>query len=333
MSPRRKLILSVLVLGGVLIVGTAGYMIIERNRGVSLLESLYMTALVLSTVGLERPDWIDDAGKVWTVLVILFGLAAVAMAFSSLQAVIVSGTVRKVLGRRKLESKIMQLSGHIIICGYGRMGQAVVRDLRRRNASLVVVDCSSDKTARMEEEGILYVLGDATEEETLAKAGLQRASGLVTLLGRDADNVYVTLTARAGNDKLKIVSRAEAQATEAKLKRAGADRVITPMLIGAQRVVNVLTRPYVVDFVELAAKGVEIEMDELEVTASSPLCGQTLRTSKLRRKTQAMVVAIRHAEGRTVYSPDPDEEIRQGDILVLLRPAGKPPRFDLLTIE
>ena len=210
------------------------------------------------------------------------------------------------------------------------MGAAVVRDLRARGVALVVVDHSSDKTSELDEEGILYVLGDATEEETLLRAGLPRAKGLVALLGGDAQNVYVTLTARGLRDRMTIVARAESPGTEAKLRRAGADRVIAPQALGAQRVVNVLTRPHVVDFVELAAKGVDIEMDQYEIAADSPLCGRTLRSSRLRRQTQAMVVAIRHADGRTVYSPDPDEAIREGDILVLLRPTGEAPDLDSL---
>ena len=330
MSPRRKLTLSLLVLLGVYVLGAVGYMLIDQAPFV---ESLYMTALVLSTVGLERPGWVDTAGKIWTILIILFGVAAVLTAFSSLQAVIISGTVRRVIGRRKLENKIAHLSDHIIICGCGRMGEAVVKDLRARGVSLVVVEQSSEKTTELEEEGVLYVLGDATEEETLLKAGLRRAKGLVALLGSDAENVYVTLTARGLGDKLTIIARAESQGTEAKLHRAGADRVIALQALGAIRVVNVLTRPHVVDFVELAAKGVDIEMDQYEIGADSPLCGQTLRSSELRRQTEAMVVAIRHVDGKTVYSPDPDEVIRDGDTLVLLRPAGSAPDLDALKFD
>ena len=141
MSPRRKLTLSLLVLLGVYVLGAVGYMLIDKAPFV---ESLYMTALVLSTVGLERPGWVDTAGKIWTILIILFGVAAVLTAFSSLQAVIISGTVRRVIGRRKLENKIAHLSDHIIICGCGRMGEAVVKDLRARGVSLVVVEQSSE---------------------------------------------------------------------------------------------------------------------------------------------------------------------------------------------
>jgi voltage-gated potassium channel len=327
MDPRRKLLISLLILLSVFIVGALGYMVIDHA---SFLDSLYMTAIVVSTVGLERPTWVDPAGKIWTILIILFGIAAVLTAFSSLQAVVVSGTVRQLMGRRKLEAKIAQLSDHVIICGYGRMGEAVVRDLRPSGISLVVVEQSSEGTTDLDEEGILYVLGDATEEETLLKASPQRAKALVTLLGRDADNVYVTLIARGLNEKLNIIARAESQGTDSKLRRAGADRVIAPQALGAASVVNVLTRPHLVDFVELAAKGVSIEMDRLEIGADSALCGLSLRDSHLRQRAEATVVAIQHAGGRTVYSPGPDEVIGEGDTLVLLRPAKAPPELDAL---
>lgn len=327
MRAQRKLILSVVILFGVLIVGSIGYSVLEDAP---FLEAVYLTVITLSTVGYERPEWVHRAGKIWTILVIVFGVAAVAMAFSSLQAMVVSGAVRQALGRRKLENKIAQLSGHIIVCGYGRMGQAVVRDLRARGESLVVVDNSSERTTELEEEGVLYVLGDATEEETLLKTGLLGARALVTLLRGDADNVYVTLTARALDEKLTIVSRAEHQTTDAKLRRAGANHVITPQRIGAMRVVNTLTRPYVVDFVELAARGVDIEMDQFQIGEGSALCGETLRSSNLRQKTEGMVVAIRHADGKTTFAPGPREVLRAGDNLIMLGPPDLYKRLEAL---
>ncbi len=327
MSPQRKLLVSLLVLLGVLVIGSIGFSVLE---GASLLDSVYLTVITLSTVGYERPEWVHDGGKIWLILVIVFGVTAVAIAFSSLQAMVVGGVVRQALGRRKLETKISQLSGHVIVCGYGRMGKTVVEDLRHRNVPLVVIDESPERTAGLEELGILYVLGDATEEETLLRAGLKPARALVTLLQGDSDNVYVTLTARALDSDLMIVSRAEYQSTEPKLKRAGANHVITPQRIGATRVVNTLTRPYVVDFVDLAAKGVEIEMDQFEVRADSPICGKTLRSSDLRQRAQAMVVAIRHADGKTTFDPDPEDILRAGDNLIMLGPPDLYQRLESL---
>ncbi len=298
-----------------------------------MLDALYMTAITVSTVGFKEAFPLGSAGKIWAILVIVFGITAAALAVSSLQALIVGGELRRLMGRRKLQTRINQLNSHVIICGYGRMGRLVAREFRNRNMPLVIVDSDPTGTAQAEEDGLLYVLGDASEGEALLQAGLMRARGLVSCLPSDAANVYVTLTARGYRQDLTIVARAEQQATEPKLRRAGADRIVCPQAIGALRIANVLTRPHVVDFVDVAAKGVELEMDEYVVSDASPFRGQSLRQAALRQRAEVMVVAVKRADGTTVFSPGGDEIIQERDTLIMIGPAGASRRLDSLHVS
>jgi voltage-gated potassium channel len=310
MTTRRKFLSPLLLALVCLLLATAGYMLIE---GWTLGEAFYMAVIVLTTTGLKEIHQMDSYGMGWTVAVLIFGAASIAAAFSFITSAIVSGELRRVMGRRTLQNKINQLSGHILVCGYGRMGRMITADLIRRGKQVVVIDNEPAVTARLEEEGLLYVLGDAAEEETLQRAGVMRAQGLVAVLPEDSSNVYVTLTARGFREDLTIVARAEQTSAEPKLRRAGASRVICPTVIGAARVANMIIRPNVADFVEVTARGVELEMDEYRVAADSPLKGKTLRESELRNKADVIVVAMKGEEGKTV-------EI--GDTLILIGPAG-----------
>jgi voltage-gated potassium channel len=319
MQPRNRLIVSVLVLVGVFVVGAAGFALIER---VSVAQAAYLMVVTLSTVGYGDVVPHDGPGRIWTAVVIVLGVSAAALSLSSLQALIVSGEVRRLMGRRKLQDRIRQLHDHIIVCGHGRMGQLISSDLRQRGRSVVVVDADAQRTSLLEEQGLLYVLGDATEEKTLLEAGVMRAKGLVTVLPHDAENVYTALTARGLRSDLYIVARAEQVSSENRLRRAGADRVVCPQATGASMVCNVLTRPHVTDFFEVAAKGVELEVDEVLVGAGSPMCNKSLRESTLRQSAGVMVVAIKRAYGATVFSPGPDEIIGCNDTLILIGPVG-----------
>jgi len=329
MQPRTRLLGALLLLSSVLIGGTFGYMLLERSN---FFDALYMTVITISTVGYEQVLPLGRIGKIWTMAVIGIGMVAAALALSSLQAMIVTGELRRVLGRRKLQTRISQLQGHVIVCGYGRMGKLVAHQLRDNQVDLVIVDNDPDRTAEADEQGLLYVLGDASEGDTLLQAGLMRARGLVATLPNDPDNVYVTLTARGYRQDMTIVARANEQTTEPKLRRAGADRIVCPQIIGAQRIVNILTRPHVVDFVDVAAKGVELEMDEYAIGEGSPFCGQSLQQAALRQRAQVIVVAIRRADGTTVFNPGGDEVIRPHDTLIMIGPAGASKRLDTLRV-
>jgi voltage-gated potassium channel len=315
MKPEHRLILSLTMLVAVFLVATAGYVIIE---GWPLGDAAYMTAITLSTVGFREIHEPTAAGRAWTGVVIVLGVAVVGFAFSSLQALVVSGDMRKVLGRRKLQTRIAQLSGHTIICGYGRMGRMIASELQQARQEIVVVDHAEEAIQHAEEDGLLYILGDAVEEDVLASAGVRSASALVSVLPSDADNVYVTLTARGIRDDLTIIARAEHPTTARKLNRAGATRAVCPHQIGATQISRILTKPHFVNFMESAVREMGLELDEYVAKPDSPLVGRTLREAAIRQHVGAMVVAVRHADGRTIFNPAPDLRIEPGDTLLMI---------------
>ncbi len=308
----------------VVLVATFGYMLIE---GWTFGEAFFEALMIISTVGLKEPRPASTSGNIWTAFVTVFGIASIAVIFSLMTLVIVSGELRRALGRTTLLNRINQLSGHFIVCGYGRMGQSVHQQLKAHGAKTVIIEKDPDTTARLEEQGELYVLGDAAEEETLKQAGLMRARGLVVALPEDSGNVFVTLTARGLRNDLNIAARAEQPSAEPKLLRAGANRVICPAVIGATRVANLMIRPNVADFIEVTARGVELELDEYYVAEDSPLVNQTLQEADLRSKAEVMVVAIKRADGKTVFSPGAKETIQGGDTLIIIGQTGAAARL------
>lgn len=320
MTAQKKLLIALFALMTVFLVGTMGYYIIEEKA--SFYDAAYMTLITISTVGYSEQWKLSEPARLWTSVVIIFGILVVTLAFASLQAMIVGGELRSVLGRRKLKDRIAKLDGHYIICGYGRMGGLISRDLSAKGNKVVVVDCDEKRTAMVDEDGFDYVLGDAASEKSLDEAGIDRAAGLVTVLRGDADNVFVTLTARGLREELPIIARAEYLDSEPKLKRAGATKVICPQSIGAMRAVNLLARPAVARLVDITMGGEEWEIDELVVQAGSHLEGRTLRDLNLREKAKTMVVAIHSADGKTSINPGPDHKVKVRDVMVVLGPSG-----------
>ncbi|MGB2984926.1 MAG: potassium channel protein [Phycisphaerae bacterium] len=327
-SARLRLILSILAVLSVLFVGAAGYMILEAERHPTFLDALYMMVITLSTVGYGEVWALNGPAKLWTIAVITFGIVTVSYAFTSLLTLVVSGELRSLRERKRMDKTIEHLRDHVILCGYGRMGALIVDELRQRDVPIVVVEKERTLEVDLREGQVPFVIGDATEEETLLHAGLKRAEALVIALPSDADNVFITLTAHTLCPDLTIVARAEQVSTEAKLTRAGATRVVCPQVIGAIKVANILTRPTVVDFMEVASKGVDLELDEYEIGEQSPLVGRSLRDSGVRRKTGAIVVAIKRADGEALVGPNPDAHLEARDTLILVGPAGVSSRLD-----
>ena len=311
-------------------IGTAGYMLLETERDLSLLEAAYMTVITVSTVGFTEVWELSPATRIWTIGVIAVGVGTVSVAFTSLITLFVGGDFRSMRERRRMSATIENLRDHVILCGYGRMGSLALREIARDRVPVVVVEIDTAAEGSLREAQVPYIVGDATDEDTLKKAGVMRARALVAVLRSDADNVFITLTARTLRSDLPIIVRAEQPGTEAKLKRAGATRVICPQVMGATRIADVLTRPNVVDLVEMANKGVDLEIDEYEVGAQSPLVGKSLRESALRERTSASVVAVKRANGETLFNPGPDAVLGLGDTMVLVGPAGVSSRLDAL---
>ncbi len=304
----------------------AGYQIIESDY--SWLDALYMTIITISTVGLkEVGDQLTDAGRIWTIFTIIGGLILMTILGSQIAAFVVEGQIRGVMRRRQLERKIANLDGHVIICGYGRMGHRIAQNITATGRDVVVVDKDPERIAMAEQASLFYIQGDAQDDKILEMAGVMRATVLYAALSSDADNLFVTLSVKQDNPKLLVITRAQDESSLSKLKRAGADRVICPQVLGANRMSDVLLRPAMVDLVEMAHDGVGVEMDQLLITDGSTLVGHTLQGLELPKKCGAHVIAIKHSTGQTSYHPDPEHQLQLGDLLILV---GRPGAMDTL---
>jgi len=312
----RKIVLWAASLLGILLLGSLGFVWLE---GWSFFDGLYMTVTTLTTVGYGEVHPLSHTGRIYNMLLILAGMGVMLYIVSSLARVVVEGEIRQALGKRKLLTRIKKLKGHYIICGFGRIGEIIARQLKERGIPLVVVENNPEHVSRLEESGYSFVVGDATREEVLQEAGIERASGLVSVVHSDADNVYITLTARSLKPDLYIVARAEERGAEQKLKRAGADKVESPYEIGGRKMAYAILRPTVTTFMELAmAEGVDLSMEEVAVEPTSPLIGLALKDSGIRRDLDIIVVAIKRASGEMLYNPTPDTQIEGEDTLVVL---------------
>ena len=315
-----RLAVPLLVLLSFVFASSVGYYLLEP--GYSWFDAVYITVITITTIGHSEAHELSELSQAWTLLVVTGGLVTGAVVLSIIVAMVVEGELRSVLGRRQLKRSIAGLSGHTIVCGFGRMGSMVARDLRGAGCDVVVIERDPGLTATVEDGGMLYVLGDAQDEAVLTAAGVERAGYLMGALGSDAENVFVTLSARQLNPDLKIIVRAALPSTRDKLLRAGATRVVCPQTMGAMRMANIVLRPAVVDFVEMAREGVDLELEQLELSANSRLVGQTLEQLALPRRAGVQVVAIRRPDGQTVYHPTSEVKLTAGQTLILIGQRG-----------
>ena len=313
----RHLIRAVFLMGALLSVGVAGYMVIE---GWGVFQALYMTVITITTVGYGEVYGLSEKGRVFTIFLIIAGFGIMAYIVTTLTQAIIAGQIRAALGRKKLKKMIKKLKDHYILCGFGRIGSVMAKELAKEGVPFVIVERDPEVIKALEEEGYLFLEGDATDDRVLLEAGIKRAKGLVATVSSDADNLYITLSARSLNPDLFILSRADDPDAERKLLTAGATKVVSPYIMGATRMANVLLRPNVVDFIELVVqrKHLELQMEEIEVEDDSLFKGKTLKDSGLRDEFGVIVVAIKRAGMEMIFNPSPEERIERGDILILL---------------
>lgn len=317
MDPVRRLKLSLVVLMLLLTLGTTGYMLIE---GWSLLDSIYMTVITLATIGFKEVHDLTDQGKLFTMTLIVFGVSTIGYLVSSVAQLMFEGQIQRIIGRKKVEKRIDALSNHFIICGFGRIGSLICRELAAKNIPFVVVEHSTDVLERIEDERYLWMKGDATLDETLIHAGIQRAKGLVSVVTSDSENVYITLTARGLNPGLYILARSGEEGTELKLKRAGANKVVSPYTIGGMRMAQSILRPNVVDFIEIAttSEHLDLQMEEISIPHDSDFAGHTLVSSGFRKETGVIIVGIKKSLGHMIFNPNPQDILDEGDTLIVL---------------
>lgn len=314
-----RLGLYLFLLLAVLAGGTAGYRWLE---GWPLLESLYMTVITVSTVGFHEVGELSREGRIFTIFLIGFGVTAVALSITALFEYFVLRGLSNIIGRDNMQKRIEKLTDHFIICGYGRTGYYIVRDLQRMNRSFAVIENDPERIAMLQEEGMLCVQGDAGEEEVLEQAGIHRAQALTATLATDADNLFLTLSAHSLHAGLRIIARAKDPDNGRKFLKAGATQVVSPFSAGANRIVQLLTRPAVVDLIELATRRehLALEVCEIEVDEHSELAHKSLAEARVRQTLGCMVFAVKRAGGdETVFDPDPQIRIEPGDVLVALQ--------------
>ncbi|MCX6641618.1 MAG: potassium channel protein [bacterium] len=318
MGTSRKFVQLFAVLILFVLLSTTGYIMIE---GWSFLDSLYMTIMTVATVGYGEVHPLSETGKYYTILVILVGVGVAGFTLSNLTAFFVSGHVRNLLKAGKMQQRIAKLKDHYIVCGCGKMGYEAVRELKAEGKELVAIDLDSAKTQRLEREGTLYILGDSTQDEILKQAGVERARGLLATLPTDADNVYVSLSARGLNSSLFVIARGSDENSESKLLKAGANRVILPYHIGGRRMASILVKPEIVDFLDvmMGKDQLSLRMEIVRVEEKSKLPGFTLQSSNIRRDSGGvLVMGLIRKNGEMLPNPSKDTEIRAGDQLIVL---------------
>ena len=305
-----------------LVVGTVGYHILDPTRP-PFIDALFETVVIITTLGMDILNLARASLslKLFTIILIFLGAGVAAYAFTTLTAFVVEGELSDLLGRRRMDRMIARLKNHYIVCGAGRTGQYVVRNLEEAGVPFVVIDQDG---ARLREvsagKPILYLAGNATEDAVLAAAGLSRAAGLLAALENDRDNLYLVITARHHNDRLRIVSRGYDLSADSKLKRAGADAVIYPEQIGGMRMVSEMVRPNVVEFLDamLGENRHPIRFEEVVIHEENRHIGQSLEELKIRQKTGLLIVAYRIGEGEFVYNPPASTVLSVGMSLVAM---------------
>ncbi len=295
--------------------GSGGYMAIE---GWEFMDALYMTIITIATVGYGEVNAISPTGRGFTILLILMGVGFFVYVTGNVIQFLVEGRIRVVLGRRKLDTQINKLGDHYIICGYGRIGRVLTRYLIQKYIDVVVIERDAGRVERMDEDGILYLIGEATDESLLEKAGIQRAKGLITAVATDADNVFLVLIAKRMNPNIFIVARAEQNSSKKTLQTAGANKVISPYDLGARRMAHAILRPTVIKFLEMAFAddSTDIQVEEIRVRAGSEFVGVSLIESGVRKEMDLNIIVIRKANGEMMFNPKAETIFEVGDTIV-----------------
>lgn len=315
MRLRRQIIFGLGLLAVVVVVGTLGYMIIE---GVGLFQAFYMVAITVSTVGFGEEFPLSSAGQVWTVIIIVMGIGvALYTAGASIEYVVDLGEVRR---KRKMERDVSKLDDHIILCGFGRVGRGTWRTLRTSEVPVVVIEATPDRTEAARSAGALVIQGDATHNDVLELAGIERARALIACVADDSDNLVIALSAKSMRPELRIICRATELESERKLRLAGADAVVAPQAVGAERLAMMALQPELAQIFDIVVNGspVEFRVEELDIDADCGLAGKTIGESNLRQESGALILAVEGGPETIVVNPGPDLRLAAGDRLVVV---------------
>jgi voltage-gated potassium channel len=327
MDSTKHLLLSVLLALCIFLLGATGYMMIE---GWDFLDALYMTVITLTTVGYGEVHEVSRIGQIYTILLIFIGVAFILFVAGSVVQFMVEGRIRTILGRRSLDKKIDRLKNHYIVCGYGRIGRVLCNQLKRKPIDLVVIDKNLELIPIFDDDKVLYLSGDASDEAVLHKAGILRAKGLIAVLATDTDNVFLVLTARQLNPDLYIIARASRDDSKLKLQAAGANKVESPYEMGAVSMAQRIIRPTVTNFLNLAFahKRKDIQMEEIPVNSSSGLINVMLKDSGIRQQFNLIIIAIKKPDGSMMFNPSYETVIEAGDTVIAVGQEGNLQRLE-----
>jgi voltage-gated potassium channel len=311
----RHLILSLSILILITVAGTIGYMTIE---GWQFVDALYMTVITISTVGFKEVNQVGAAGRIFTIFLVFTGVGFTLYVAAAVVQFMVEGRIRIILGRRRLDKKIDRLKNHYIICGYGRIGRVLCRHLKRADIDIAVIEKDPEQITVMDEDGILYIAGEATDENILLKAGIKRAQGLVAALATDTDNVFLVLTARQLAPEIFIMARSSEETAKIKLRAAGANSVESPYEMGAVSMAHRIIRPTVTSFLDLAFahKRRDIQMEEIPVSSASELVNIQLKDTGIRQKYNLIIIAIKKSDGSMQFNPSFETVIAPHDTVI-----------------
>lgn len=313
---RRQLVLSLLLIVFVITVGTLGYMFIE---GWEFLDSVYMTVITITTIGFREVHELSEKGRIFTVILIFFSVGVIFYSLNNAARILIEGELKDIFGRRKLQKMIRKMKDHYIVCGLGRMGRIICKELADKGAQFVVIEKGPLQEAAFVPD-YPVMAGDATKDEALKEAGIANAKGLISVLPTDAENLYVVLSARGLNPVLNIVARAVEEGAEQKLVRAGANRVVSPYHIGGLRIAHTMLKPAVVDFIEFTTQSgsIDLQLEEITVEAGSKISNLTLSESGIGRELGIIIVAIRKKDGGMRFNPTHKSKTEDGDTLIVI---------------
>ncbi len=319
-DPIRGLEISLLMLLLLLCGGTLGYMFIER---MSVNDAFYMTIITITTVGFGEVQPLSPLGRFFTSALIVSGVATATAGVSNIAGIILGSRLWLSIRERRMEELIEKLEHHYIVCGYGRMGRQIVRDLNKRQQTFVVIEQDEELREELLEDNVLHIIGDGTHDDVLHEAHIAQAVGLVAALNSDADNVMTVLSAREINPSLFIVARAAEATSESKLRRAGANRVVSPYMIGGHRMALAMLRPAVHDFMnQMFHVGDRYDMDigQVSVAEKSPLAGRTIAQTNIRQVRNVNILAVQKANGELIINPNAQHVIQPGEVLIVIGP-------------
>lgn len=309
-----------IALGGVLLAGTVGFMVLE---GRTAFEGFYFTLTTLTTIGYGELWPLTHAGRIFNTLLIVVGVVVLFALIGTLTQALIEEELGAGVQRRRMHRRIGKLRDHYIVCGVGRVGRSVVCELERRQAPHAIIECSPERLKWALDRDTLVVVGDATKEAALRQAQIEKARGLVAAVGGDAQNIYITLNARALNPNIKIIARASEEEAETSLRRAGADVIISPYSYSGHRIAQALLQPNVLDFLDTVTTFESgnlgsLVIEEVRLKSGSPLVGRTLETSGIRATLGVMILAMKKIDGRMGFNPPSDAPIEAGDYLIAM---------------